>query len=158
MNPILLIADLSSFLRVVLKDFMLETGNVIDRPPQVVEGWLPPKGSSLSEPDDFPYVIVRLCEGEDTEESGTVKVKIIVGTHSEEIRGWEDAGNIIMRIRNALLAARTLYNRYRLELPLTYQLFEDQPYPEWIGLITTIWTVPLPVEQVTEEEDYDYKT
>lgn len=155
MNPILLVEELCAFLETVLNEFVLETGKGPDKAPRVVEGWLPPKGSS-DEPD-FPYVIVRLCEGEDNDERGRVTIKIIVGTYSEEIEGWKDAGNIIMRIRNTLLITRTLNNRYRLELPLNWKLFEEQPYPEWIGEITTSWTIALPIEQVREDEHVYYE-
>ncbi|MGI6436406.1 MAG: hypothetical protein ACOX0F_13855 [Syntrophomonadaceae bacterium] len=154
MNPVLLTKELCAFLETVLTEFLLETGKGQDKAPQVAEGWLPPKGSS--DKPDFPYVIVRLCEGTDSEERGQATIKIIVGTYSEEIEGWKDVGNIIMRIRNTLLITRILNNRYQLELPLKWQLFEEQPYPEWIGQITTKWTIALPIEQV-KEDDYVYE-
>lgn len=155
MNPILLVKELCAFLETVLNEFVLETGKGPDKAPRVVEGWLPPKGSSSSNEPDFPYVIVRLYKGEDNDKRGQVTIKIIVGTYSEEIEGWKDAGNVIMRIRNALLITRILDNRYRLELPLKWQLFEEQPYPEWIGEIITNWIIALPLEQA-KEDDYVY--
>lgn len=138
----------------VVADYLLETNKGQAKAPQVVEGWLPPKEST--EVPDVPYVILRLLEGEDSAESAQVNIKILVGSYSEDTDGWKDAVNVILRIRERLLINRTLGKKFRLKQPLKWKLFEEQPYPIWIGEITTIWTVALPIEQV-EEDVYEYQ-
>lgn len=153
MSPVLLLGELRNFIEGVVKEYSLETGKGIKKEPQVLEGYLPPKQST--ETPDIPYVIVRLVEGVDDQHSGQVVVKILVGTHSEDIDGWKDAVNIMMRIRERLFETRTLARKYRVEHPLKWKLFENQPYPEWIGEILTIWTIARPIE-VFEEGGHGY--
>ncbi len=154
LTPLLLLGELKSFLEGVVADYLLETNKGQAKAPQVVEGWLPPKEST--EVPDVPYVILRLLEGEDSAESAQVNIKILVGSYSEDTDGWKDAVNVILRIRERLLINRTLGKKFRLKQPLKWKLFEEQPYPIWIGEITTIWTVALPIEQV-EEDVYEYQ-
>lgn len=155
MNPVLLVGELCTFLQTVVDEFALETGKGSDKKaPQVVEGWLPPK--ETTDVPDVPYVIVRLTDGEDNADNAQVNVRILVGTYSEDIAGWKDAANVMLRIRERLLTTRTLAKKYRMELPLKWKLFEEPPYPVWIGEIVTVWTVALPVEQV-EEVEYGYQ-
>ncbi|HQA07578.1 MAG TPA: hypothetical protein PLM20_07575 [Syntrophomonadaceae bacterium] len=154
LTPLLLLEELKLFLECVVADYKLETNRGQAKAPQVVEGWLPPKEST--DVPDVPYVMPRLIEGEDNADESQVNIKILVGTYSEDIDGWKDAVNVILRIRQCLLINRTLGKKFRMELPLKWKLFEEQPYPIWIGEIITIWTVALPIEQV-EEDVYEYQ-
>ena len=151
MTPLLLIDELRLFLEDIAETYVLETGKGPSKAPQVVEGWLPPKESQ--DTPDIPYIIIRLTEGEDTNDIARTTIKILVGTYSEDNDGWKDSINILLRIRERLLTVRTIGNKFRVELPLKWKLFEEQPYPIWIGELATIWTVALPIEQV-KEDDY----
>ena len=153
MTPLLLIDELKGFLEEIAETYALETGKGSQKTPQVVEGWLPPKESQ--DVPDIPYIIIRLTEGEDTSETARATVKILIGTYSEDPDGWKDSMNVLLRIRERLLVVRTIGNKFRVELPLKWKLFEEQPYPIWIGEVNTIWTVALPIEQV-KEDDYVY--
>lgn len=146
MTPLLLIDTLVETLTGVVRNYALETGTgAADRAPQVVAGWLPPKTNDDDDPD-FPYVIARLVAGTDTEEQGTVRVRLLVGTHSEDADGWRDALNVVERIRQALMTQRTIDDRYRLQMPLEWEMPDDQPYPQFVAQMTTIWTMYRPVE------------
>lgn len=107
MTPILLIDELKGFLEGVVKNYWLETNRDINKPPQVITGYLPPKKST---PDpDYPFVIVRLVEGTDNQEGATIIIKIIVGTYSEDAQnGWRDVANIIQRIWVELFRRRVI--------------------------------------------------
>jgi hypothetical protein len=88
--------------------------------------------------------------GIDEEKSASVTLKIIVGVFSEDPQdGWRDAINIIQRIWQELFKRRVIAKRYRVEYPMKFEIPEEQPYPHWIGVMTTIWTV---VHPVLEEE------
>ncbi len=155
MTPLLLIDELRMFLENIAKTYILETGKSQPKAPQVVEGWLPPKESQ--DTPDIPYIIIRLTEGEDTDEVARATIKILVGTYSEDNDGWKDSMNILLRIRERLLTMRTIENKFRIELPLKWKLFEEQPYPIWIGEITTNWIVALPLEQAKEDDHVYYE-
>lgn len=154
LTPLLLLEELKLFLEGVVADYSLETNKGQLKAPQVIEGWLPPKESN--DIPDVPYVILRMTDGEDNSDIARTNVKILIGTYSEEVDGWKDAVNVLLRIRQQLLTVRTLGKKFRMELPLKWKLFEEQPYPIWIGEITTIWAVALPIEQV-EEDEYEYQ-
>ena len=97
-------------------------------------------------------MIVRLVKGEDTQEGATLTVKIIVGTYSEDAQeGWRDVANIIQRIWQELFKKRVVAKKFRLEYPMNFEMPEEQPYPEWIGIMTTTWTLPHPIEEVFYE-------
>ncbi|GAV24805.1 hypothetical protein ciss_07380 [Carboxydothermus islandicus] len=144
-TPVILIDELKAFIEEVVQNYRLETNQQNNvKPPQVVTGYLPPKNSG---PDpDFPFVIVRLAEGVDKEEGATVTVKIIVGAYSEDSQqGWRDAANMIQRIWQELFKRRVIARKFRVEYPMKFEIPEEQPYPHWIGVMTTVWTVAHPV-------------
>ena len=70
------------------------------------------------------------------------------GTYSEDVEtGWRDLMNLMEMGRLALLRQRTIAKKYRLQLPLTTEATEDQPYPEWVGYVTAEYLMPLPEEE-----------
>ncbi len=145
-TPVLLVDELKDFIETVIRNYWLETKKPdLNKPPQVVTGYLPPKDPTRAEPD-FPFLIIRLVEGTDAQEGATVTVKIIVGTYSEDAQnGWRDVANIVQRIWVELFRRRVIGGRFRVEYPMKFELPEEQPYPEWIGVMTTVWTVAQPI-------------
>ncbi len=147
-----LVSAITDYLEKVVKNFFLETSQGNQKVPQIIEGYLPPKRSGVV--SDFPYIIVRPIEGEDFNDRATVVVALIIGTYSIDYsEGYKDVANIIWRIRTALLQQRVLEGIYRLEPPLKWSMFEDQPIEQWLGVITTTWVVPLPQEKLCAEEE-----
>jgi hypothetical protein len=154
MTPILLVDALIEFIETVVKDFELQT-NVKDAPPkspQVIGGYLhKKKPDGKQNPPDFPFVIVRYLEDDDTDEVNTAKIRIIAGTYSEdESDGWRDCMNVITRIKVALLKQRFIGGSFKIERPIITELPEEQPYPEWVAMMTLTVTIP----QVQEEGGY----
>lgn len=137
----------------ILAEFRMPTDqpNFPDRAPKIINGYLPPKRTSAD--PDFPFVIVRPKSGRTPDESSSrVAVNLIIGCYSEEFDGHEYALNVMTRIRTGLLEMThyTLDNRYRLEFPLSWELFDDQPYPQWQLEMTTEWTVATPQDMGDE--------
>lgn len=117
------------------------------RAPRVLDGWLPPKASAGAE--DYPFILVRPSSGLDTEESADqhteVKVKLIIGTYSDTDDGWLDLMFIVDAIRYDLGAAPVLQGTgFEQVGPLTWELPEEQPRPEWLATVTTNWILPRP--------------
>jgi len=135
-----LMARLEAFLSAALVEVRLETADGEEaRPPLMVAGWLPPRGED-GEPR-IPYLILRPIKGSDNADGSTVTIQLCLETYSEATAGWMDLTNVIQRIRGALTASPTL-GPCCLELPLVWELFDEQPLPQWGAIITTIWTVP----------------
>ena len=138
------IRERASFL---LKDLLLETDvpGEAPRSPTIVNGYLPPKRAK--DGSEVPFVIVRPNAGKtDTTGFTRVTVKLIIVAYSEAFDGHEYAMLVLQRLRIGLMEQPTLDQRYRMELPFTWDLFDDQPYPNWQLVITTEWTVPTPQE------------
>jgi len=135
-----LVQRLEAFLEETLAETRLEPSDeTAARPPHRVTGWLPPKRSE-NEPLP-PYLIIRPTKGRDEEDGARIEVQLCLETFSENADGWRDLTNVVQRVRGALTAKRTL-GPFHLELPLTWQLFDEQPLPQWGAIVTTTWTQP----------------
>ena len=133
-----LVDRLRTFLEAVLVETRLEASDgTAPRPPHQVVGWLPPQRSA-GEPLP-PYLVIRPTRGRDEEDGARVEVHLCLETFSEDAEGWRDLTNVVQRVRSALTATRTLES-FHLELPLQWQLFDEQPLPQWGAILTTTWT------------------
>lgn len=152
MVAIELLNELKKFIEDVVKNYVLETKCEIKKEPQVVIGYLPPKGET--DIPDYPYVIIRALSGADEEDSSIVKINLIVGTFSESYEGWMDVLNIVQRIRQRLLEKMVISNKFKIGFPLEWDLFEEQPLPEWNALIKTNWIINRPYQVIDERGEY----
>ena len=148
MTALVLLDDLKQFVANAVKDFRLTSGKTLAAP-KVHKGYLP-----LNSDDDgpaFPYVIVRLTKVSDTSGGSTARIIILIGTQSEDDDGYIDAWNVGERIRQALLTNRLLSSIFPLQLPLELESPErEQPYPEAICWLTTLWQVPQPQNKLED--------
>lgn len=133
-------------LAVVAAAFPLLETKTASRAPLVLDGWAPPK---VTDAELFPYLIVRPRAGTDTEQSAdensTAAVDILIGTYSDTDDGWLDVMLLIDAIRADLGAAPAIdETAFEQTGPLTWEISELQPRPQWIGTVKTIWTLPRP--------------
>jgi hypothetical protein len=127
------------------------------RAPQVIDGWLPPKAGIDAE--RFPYLILQPRSGADSEQSaaqdGRATFDVVLGTYSDTDDGYLDVLELIEAVRQDLGSQPTLAGTaFEQTGPLTWEIPEEQPRPQWIGRVTTNWTVPRPrrVEARNPEE------
>lgn len=157
MTPIFLVDELIKFIQPVVAHFELQTNveNAPAKAPQVISGYLQEKKPGhKQDPPDFPHVIVRYLEDNDTEESSLGQVRIIVGTYSEdEQNGWRDSINVITRIKEALLEKRFIGRAFNIEKPIKTELPEEQPYPEWVAMMTVSVTMPQAQQEIDWEKE-----
>ncbi|MBR0151085.1 MAG: hypothetical protein IJP89_06965 [Synergistaceae bacterium] len=166
-----LLDSLAERLRAVFKDYELPAKSGLLQTVKVFTQYLPqPSGITLKAKSDteaivpqgytssdiesnFPCVVVKVDESTDNEE-GTltqtrVKMRLLVGTYddSPDCQGYRDVMNIIEVIRQDLetMPGRVLDGRYRLEMPLTHALFEEQSWPIYFGQINTEWETGRPL-------------
>lgn len=125
---------------------ILETKSGEPRAPEVIDGWLPPRDA---EADRFPFLILRPRAGTDSpqaaDENSTVTIDVVIGTYSDTDDGWIDVLLIVDAIR-ADLGAEPAIDGTAFEQvgPLTWQIPEEQPRPQWFGTVTTVWNIPRP--------------
>ena len=144
---------LRAFIAGVISEYRLPVKNGEPRAPEVVNGFLPPKRSSVE--DDFPFVLVRLEKGETNLEETTCTAAIIIGCYTAEFDGHEYCLNVMERIKQALCSMPfgTLANRYQLRYPVKWELPDEQPYPQWQIGMTTKWAFNAPVVEFGGEFD-----
>ena len=139
----LLVEDLSVYLQKKLKEFSLETKKG-RRSIKIFKYFLPTKRKETE--DDFPLIIIRPFEGEDSKQSDAT-VKFICGVYSQDEEGIYDLISLMEKVRLALLEDYEINPKFRLEQtenkPLKWEISEDQPYPQWLGVITATFNVPI---------------
>lgn len=140
-----------------------EEGSREDKRVNVVLGYLPqktaPEGIPVgaaplsTEEDETPFVIIRATAGEDESyQVDVAKVKILVGTKSYKNEGYMDVLHIFELIRFAIARKNLVSGMFELTGKLKWMLPEEQPWPEWNGVIETTWTLP----GVEKEAQYEY--
>ena len=166
-----LLDSLAEHLRGLFKNYELPAKNGLLQTVKVFTQYLPqpsaitlkakadtdslvPQGYTSSDIEsNFPCVIVKVDESTDNEE-GTltqtrIRMRLLVGTYDEspDCQGYRDVLNIIETIRQSLetMPERVLDGRYRMEMPLTHALFDDQPWPIFFGQIYTEWETGRPL-------------
>lgn len=140
-----LIDALMQRLRDCLKDLKLATDVEGEEPraPMVVDAFLPPKRSKGHQQGEFPFVIVRATGGADeAQDDAAVRLRLVVGVFSESEQGYRDWMAVKERIRVDLLSKPVLDGRFRFMHPLVWDLQEEQPVPQWVGVIEVAYTVP----------------
>ena len=149
MTPTRLLDALAEYLRSACETYFLTDEKVKDKTLIVSPGFLKKRTTASEMP--YPHIVPRFLKCEDEDGGSTVTVRIYFGTYSEDVEtGWRDLMNLMEMGRLALLKQRTVAKKYRLQLPLVSEATEDQPYPEWVGYITAVYTMPLPEEELMD--------
>lgn len=145
--PIILLDDLSNFLREANKEYHLADEAVKDNPLLVSPGYLKRRESAAE--SFYPHIVSRLMKGDDTVDASVASVRLYFGTYSEDVtNGWRELFNLMEHTRQALLKKRTIAKRFRLELPIHWEMVEDQPYPAWMGFMDLKYTIAQPQEEL----------
>lgn len=147
MIPVLLLDALADFLRAANKDYRLEDEAAKDNPLLVVPGYLKRRENTAQ--IFYPHIVPRLMKGDDAVDGSTAIVRLYFGTYSEDAAdGWRELYNLMEHSRQALLKQRTIASRFRLKLPVHWEMLEDQSYPEWVGTMDLIYEIAQPQEEI----------
>lgn len=117
---------------------------------EVYAGFPPVRTSRDETPSCVYCVPTEANDGAD----GASNVKLMIGLSvydADKDSGGRSLYNLAEHIRQALLKKRTLGGRNRLILPLKTEIPTEQPFPEWVGVITATYTIAF-----IEEEGIDY--
>lgn len=143
MTPILLMMAVKDFLEHELR-------NDATTVPAIHLGYLPEKTAANRLNEEYPFILLRPQDGEDTESQYQVKLLMLFATKSQDEAGFLDVLNLMERVRIKLLKQRLIDGRYHLEMPYKWKFYDEQAEPEWFGEAVTTWTLP----HVQEEVDY----
>jgi hypothetical protein len=106
---------------------------------------LPAKQGSKDK-DHFPYVLVILTDGSDTEEinNATTNIMFLIGIYDLEsnYQGYRDAINVINKISKHLISNRVFNDQYTVAYPFNWKLSEEDTYPYYFAALMTSWETP----------------
>lgn len=159
MTPIILLDDLQKFIKENTADILLEvkvrtgTATEKERAAKVYKMGLPEKDDSTQQ---IPYILLKVLTGEDGKEdlqpkSSKVRVRMLVAVYSQDgERGPLALLNLILRIRERLQKQHIIGERFCLEYPFEYIIYQDTTPPYYLGEIMTIWSIPTIEREVRE--------
>lgn len=159
-TPLLLVDELCRLIDKATAELVLETKSGLRRPPVAIPGFLDDDEPKPGKPPEdevekaAPFVLVRFRAGEDSEQNGTATIRMIAITYSKHGQGWRDPLNVLERIRQAILMHRPLARQFDLQLPIKWEMPEEQPWPYWIAWMTTTWAIGRPILTEMEEDVY----
>lgn len=135
-----LLRTLRLWLAEEVKGFRLPDTSGEEKPVQIINGWLPPKRGAAGE--DWPFIVVRPVSGACDDGRNSVTVQLACGVLTDGTQDeHERLINLVRHTLNALagLPDAMLEHRYQLESPITWEISDEQPYPAWLAVITTVW-------------------
>lgn len=159
-TPLILVDELCKLIADATAELVLEAKTGPPRPPSAVAGFLDDDEPRPGKPPDdeferaVPFVLVRFRSGEDTQDAGTATVRLIATTYSRHGQGWRDPLNVLERIRQGIITSRPLARQFDLQLPIKWEMPDEQPWPYWIAWITTTWAIGRPILTEMEENVY----
>ena len=159
MLPVNLMDAIADRLRVALKDY--SAGKPPEDMPALYIGRKPlnvypgqiPVPEDAGEGESFVYALVKKVEDEKELSMATVTIGCSVYDENT-VDGWRNLYNIAEHIRQELLKNRILNKKFMLKLPLNTDYEEDQPFPNWIGIITAKYSIGQPVEEGIIYDNY----
>ena len=90
-----------------------------------------------TKPDPYPYIIVRVDDGEIKDESSAqmVNLTLIIGIYESEYekQGYKDVLNVIAKIYERFAKMPVLNGKYTIQYPILWAVQEEECYPYYIG-------------------------
>jgi hypothetical protein len=117
--------------------------------PAVYDAFVPKRRRGQEDPK-LPFVVVRPASGSDGEPEAnayrsTVEVMIMIAVHRPDEEGYRDVMTITEKIRHSFLVQPIFGLRYKVERPITWEIGEDESWPNWYGIMNLQVTIPQPV-------------
>ncbi|RXZ84586.1 hypothetical protein EBB07_00790 [Paenibacillaceae bacterium] len=171
MTAFLLLKSLTAFLRQAVDEYTAAQGQGGEfRKPEVFEWNLPFKNARQAEKIDFPYIVARIINGEDQQQKpdsllfSSVKIDLYFGIYQDSVNdqdpeafvhpdGAYDLLNLMEYVRQALFEEVIIDNKFTVEYPYSWEIPDEQPYPLWVGLAHTTWSVQTVTRQNYEGVD-----
>ncbi len=102
--------------------------------PELLENGL---ADEQTDPDPYPYILVRVQDGEIEDEDSAQKVNLalLIGTYEPDYnkQGHKDILNIIAKIYERFAKCPVLNGRYTIQYPILWVLQDEESYPFYFG-------------------------
>lgn len=102
----------------------------------------------------FPFVIVKLLEGEQKgeQDENVTTVGFVIGTYDDDNQnqGYRDVAQIINKIVEVLKKEPVINRQFTLKYPLKWRILEEETDPYYYGAVETSWSMPAYDRQDTE--------
>lgn len=109
-------------------------------PPEILENGL--IDEEVQE-DPFPYIIVRIEDGEIADEASvqSVNTNILIGVYddSHAKQGTKDVMNIIQKIYERFAKNPVIAGKYTIQYPISWALQDEESYPYYFGGMALAW-------------------
>ncbi len=113
---------------------MPESANLEDIPPELLENGL---ANEQTVPDPYPYIIIRINDGEikDEDSAQIVNITLLIGTYEQDYdkQGNKDILNIISKIYERFAKTPVLNGKYTIQYPILWTLQDEETYPFYFG-------------------------
>lgn len=111
-----------------------------DIPTELLENGL---AEETTAQDPYPYIIIRIEDGEIKDEASTqtVNTYLLIGVFDDsyEKQGTKDVLNIIADIYERFAKIPVLNSRYRVQYPILWALQDEESYPFYYGGMHLSW-------------------
>lgn len=142
MIPTLLQDVLVEEIKALFNGFLLK--NVEDKLSEInVHSQYLPYKTNIDDEEHFPYIIVRMMNGEEDEEEAECKIVFVIGVYdeSEDNQGFKDVLNIIEKIRQHIFKKQIFANQFICKYPLKWGVNEEDVSPFYFGGIESSWSI-----------------
>ena len=147
-------SELAEELRKILSDFQLKNPQGEKSNINIFEQFLPMPEPSKQEEikpellenglaeeqtvlDPYPYIVVRLVDGEVRDENSAQEVNIylLIGIFEPEYdkQGHKDVLNIIAKVYERFAKMSVLNGKYTIQYPILWALQDEESYPYYFG-------------------------
>lgn len=152
MIPIELQRELKKKMDALFKDTLLLNPDGEYVALNIFEQHLPKRNKNDIDP--FPYLIIKLMEGEQSIEGNPqqVQVMFIVGIYDEQntFRGYQDVSSILQKIMSNIQRNPRIANRFELKYPIRWAYHDEDVFPYYFGAVETFWEIPTSIREDVE--------
>ena len=101
--------------------------------------------------EPYPYIIVRIEDGEIKDESSSqiVNMNLLIGVYDDSYKkqGYKDVLNVIQKIYERFAKMPVLKGKYTMQYPIAWTLQEEETYPFYFGGMNLDWEVAVIVKE-----------
>ncbi len=145
MTPIACANALAKFLEEAFKksDYAPTDEKISFNKITIRDGFLPKRTSAKDKQEQNPCIVIRPVKITDTEKISTIELQLLALTYnSDPEKGHLEIYHILEFVRQQIEINPKIANRFRLSLPLTIVIPEEQPFPEWWAYMQIVYTIP----------------
>lgn len=116
--------------------------------PSIHIGWIPPNGYLPPEIEAaIPCAIIGHDEGQNDGEESELNIRLSFAIWNPGFQdteqnltpsfdGYKDLLNFIEKTKQELISKRIIGGKTKVEFPVKWGMYQEQPYPYWYGYIT----------------------